>query len=57
MRVGIARVTSRVLIEVIVVEVANSFGDMMVLITYRELRKVTPLAPGSETRARVSGSC
>jgi hypothetical protein len=44
-----------IVIRVVIVEVANGFGDMVVIVAYRQLRQVSPLA-SSEARARVSAA-
>lgn len=39
---------------VVIVEVADGFGDMVALVAYRQLWEVAP--PGCEARARVSAA-
>jgi hypothetical protein len=55
MMVGIGGLIAGVVFGFIAVHVANSFGNMVTLVTYRQLRKVPP--PSSEARARVSAPC
>lgn len=55
MMVGIGGLTAGVRFGFIAIHVANSFGNMVTFITYRQLRKMTPSS--SEARAHVTASC
>ena len=52
-RVWIVRRRARIVVRLIVVEVADRLGDMVIVIAYGQLREMAPLT-SSEARACVS---
>lgn len=53
--IGIGGLGAGILFGFITIHIANSFGNMVTLITYRQLRKMA--SPGSEACAHVTAPC